>query len=399
MRVALVHDWLTGMRGGEKCLEVFCQLFPDADLYTLLHIPGKLSPSIERMKIHTSFIQKMPFSKRGYRNYLPFFPTAIEQFDLRGYDMVLSSSHCVAKGVITQPMTCHISYIHTPMRYVWELYNDYFGEDRIGWLKRKVVPPITNYLRMWDVASSNRVDYYLANSHHVARRVKKHYQRDARVINPPVNFSLFDLSEKTEDYFLIVSALAPYKRIDLAIETFNQLKLPLKIIGTGEMEKKLRQMAGPNIEFLGWRTDEEVCDYYMRCRAFIFPQEEDFGITPLEAQACGKPVIALGRGGALETVIGAFAEDGMPSELDHERLPAASRPAPGEAITGVFFRRQTVTSLAYAVRAYQKLADRFDPAAIRRNAMRFATPRFAEEIKQFITEKYAEFRDRMSPRR
>jgi glycosyltransferase involved in cell wall biosynthesis len=399
VRVALVHDWLTGMRGGEKVLEALCELYPDADLFTLLHVPGKLSPTIENRTIRTSFVQRLPRARTAYRNYLPLFPTAIEQFDLRGYDLVLSSSHCVAKGVITQPATCHFSYIHTPMRYVWELYHDYFGEDKIGWLRRQVVPVVTNYLRMWDVASAGRVDEYIANSHHVARRILKHYHREATVINPPVDTDLFALSERRDDFFLIVSALAPYKRIELAIETFNALRLPLKIVGIGEQAERLRALAGPTVEMLGWQPDEAVRDLYQRCRAFVFPQEEDFGITPLEAQACGKPVIAFGKGGALETVVGVYAEDGTPGRF----LPVSWQEAADTQIdlpmpeahdlTGVFFRTQTVEALSAAIRHFASIEDRFRPAHIRRHALGFGRRHFQERVREHIETRYAQFRD------
>lgn len=380
MRVALVHDWLTGMRGGEKVLEVFCEMYPHADIYTLLHLPGTVSRTIERHRIHTSFIQHAPFKKTKYRNYLPLFPTAIEQFDLRGYDLVLSSSHCVAKGVISQPGTCHLSYVHTPMRYVWDMYHEYF-DDNQSRIKRLVVPPVSNYLRIWDVASAARVDEFVANSEHVAERVRRHYRRSSTVINPPVDTDFFDIpreggvSFETDDYFLIVSALAPYKRIDLAIETFNRLELPLKIVGTGEHRERLETLAGRTVEMLGWQSDEAVRDLYRGCRAFVFPQEEDFGITPLEAQACGKPVIAFGKGGALETVIGVAGYE--TSEPD---VSATS----GDAPTGVFFREQTVESLADAIDRVETCRDRFDAQAIRAHALEFSRSRFRERMEAFV---------------
>jgi len=269
LRVALVHDWLTGMRGGEKVLEVFCEIFPQADLYTLLYIPGSISDIIANREIKTSFIQKLPTAKKHYRSMLPLFPMAIESFNLEGYDLVLSSSHCVAKGVMTAPKTLHVSYIHTPMRYVWDMYHEYFGEKR--GLKGKAISLFAHYLRMWDVCSSKRVDYFISNSRHVARRVEKYYGRASTVIYPPVDCGRFRILPAPEDYYLMVSAFAPYKRIDLAIEAFNLLGLKLKIVGTGQEEKKLRKMARGNIEFLGRRTDSEIADYYGRCRALIFP--------------------------------------------------------------------------------------------------------------------------------
>jgi len=332
MKIAIVHDWLTGMRGGERCLEVFCELFPQAHLYTLLYIPGSVSPLIEEIPIKTSFIQNLPFSRRGYRKYLPLFPMAVERFNLREYDLILSSSHCVAKGIIPPPRGLHISYIHTPMRYVWDLYQDYFGKERVGWFSEKIMSVFAHYLRMWDAISSNRVDYFIAISEHVAKRVEKYYKRKAEVIHPPVDIQRFRLQDKKEEFFLIVSSLAPYKRIDLAIRAFNRIGYPLKIIGSGPEEKRLKSMARSNVEFLGWRPDEVVADSYSKCRALIFPGEEDFGIVPLEAMACGKPVIGYGRGGALESII------------SYDQQSRAERDAP----TGLFFNEQNVGSLIEA---------------------------------------------------
>ena len=266
MKIAIVHDWLTGMRGGERVLEVFCELFPQAHLYTLLHIPGSVSPLIERMPIKTSFIQNLPFSKGGYRKYLPLFPLAVESFDLKGYDFILSCSHCVAKGIIPPPDALHISYVLTPMRYAWDMYSDYFGGTRNRW-----IPFFMHYLRMWDVTSSQRVDHFLCVSKHVKNRIKNFYRREAEVIHPPVDTRRFTIQDRRGDFFLIVSALTPYKRIDLAIEAFNQLGYPLRIIGSGPDEKRLRSMARSNVAFLGWQPDDVVADFYSKCRALIFP--------------------------------------------------------------------------------------------------------------------------------
>src|SRR3990172_2447787 len=303
MKVAIIHDWLTGMRGGEKCLEVFCEIFPDADLYTLIHIPGSVSRVIENRNIKTSFIQKMLGAIKHYRFYLPLFPLAIESFNLKGYDLIISSSHCVAKGIIPPQSVVNICYIYTPMRYVWDLYEDYFNKERTGWFFRKAIRIFAHYLRMWDFTSSGRVDYFAAISNHVVKRIKKYYRRNAEVIYPPVDCDKFSLSEKAEDFYLIVSAFAPYKRIDIAIEAFNRLGLGLKIIGEGQDEKNLMRIARQNIEFLGWQDDNTLKEYYSKCKALIFPGEEDFGIVPVEAMASGRPVIAYGKGGAVETVI------------------------------------------------------------------------------------------------
>jgi glycosyltransferase involved in cell wall biosynthesis len=368
MKVAIVHDWLTGMRGGERCLEVFCELFPQADLYTLVYIPGSVSPLIEQMPIKTSFIQNLPFSKKGYRQYLPLFPMAIERFNLKGYDLILSCSHCVAKGIIPPPDGLHIAYLLTPMRYAWDMYGDYFGENQ-----SRMIPFFIHYLRMWDVTSSQRVDHFICISKHVEDRIRKFYRREAEVIHPPVDAKRFRLQDKKENYFLIISSLSPYKRVDLAIEAFNRLGYPLKIIGSGPEEKRLRSKARSNVEFMGWQTDEVVADWCSKCRALVFPGEEDFGIVPLEAMACGKPVIAYARGGALETVI------------PYHQEVKAGRKTP----TGLFFKEQIVDSLIDAVERFGQVEREFDPAAIRNYSLQWDREIFKEKIKKSIFEKNA----------
>jgi glycosyltransferase involved in cell wall biosynthesis len=365
MKIAIIHDWLVGMRGGERCLEVFCELFPQADLYTLLHVPGSVSPLIEKMSIKTSFIQNLPFSKKGYRCYLPLFPMAVERFDLKDYDLILSCSHCVAKGVIPSPNALHISYLLTPMRYTWDMYREYFGKNR-----HLMIPVFIHYLRIWDVISSKRVDRFACISKHVANRIMKYYRREAEVIYPPVDTSRFQLRHEKEDFFLIVSSFVPYKRIDLAIEAFNRLGYPLTIIGSGPEEKSLRHRAGSNVTFLGWQPDEAVADYYSKCRALILPGEEDFGITPLEAMASGKPVIAYGRGGGLETIISCDQPGG----------------AKGKAPTGLFFHAPNVESLMNAVKRFSDIEKEFDPAAIRNHARQWDREIFKEKIKRYIFE-------------
>ncbi len=358
-KVALIHDWLTGMRGGEKCLELFCQIFPQAEIFTLLHLKGTVSPIIESHKIHSSYIQKIPFVAKRYRYYLPLFPSAIENFDLTGFDLVLSSSHCVAKGVLPDTNARHVCYCYTPMRYAWDMRHEYFPLRKLRFFKRHTIPMILNYLRVWDVCANSRVDEFIAISEHVAKRIHRNYRRDAEVIYPPVDAHYFVPGQQQEDFYLMVSALAPYKRVDLAIEAFNKLGFPLHIIGSGQDEKRLRKMAGPNITFHGWLPDEQVLEYYQKCRAFIFPGEEDFGITPLEAMACGKPVVAYKRGGATETIIGY-----MPGRKD---------------FTGVFFDEQTPDSLLDAIRLARKLD--FSPANIREHALTFDKERFIQQIK------------------
>jgi len=362
MRVALVHDWLTGMRGGERCLEVFCELYPQADLYTLLHVPGTVSPVIERRRIVTSFVQRLPGAARRYRYYLPLFPSAVERFDLRGYDLVLSSSHCVAKGVLA-PGGPHVCYCFTPMRYVWDMYEEYFGRSA-GVLTRGLMPPVAAALRRWDRRTSRRVDHFVAISRLVADRIRRFYGRPAEVIHPPVDVQRFRLAEDDpEDFYLVVSALAPYKRVDLAVAAATRLGRRLLVVGTGPEEAKLRAQAGRTVEFLGWRNDDEVADLYRRCRALLFPGLEDFGIVPLEAMAAGRPVIAFGAGGALETVV----------PVDGDEPP-----------TGLFFREQTVDALIEAVRRFEREADRFDPKALRARAELFDRPRFKERIAVYL---------------
>ena len=265
-KVAIVHDWLTGKRGGEKVLEVFGELYPEAHIFTLLYNPGTISESLASHEIHTSFINKLPFKKNSYRQFLPLFPTAIEQFNLKEYDLILSSSHCVAKGIIPSPNSLHISYLHTPMRYVWDMYHEYFGEGQVGKLSGMIIPLFANYLRNWDVSSSNRVDWYLANSQHVAKRIEKYYRREARVLYPPVETSLFKAHSSHDNYDLVVSALVPYKRVDLAIEAYNKLERKLVIVGAGPERKNLQKMAGSHIKFLDWQPHEILAEYYSRCR-------------------------------------------------------------------------------------------------------------------------------------
>ena len=374
MKVALVHDWLTGMRGGEKCLEVFCELYPTADLYTLLHIPGTVSNVIENRRIFTSFLQKIPGIRNNYRNYLPLFPKAVEQFDLRGYDLVISSSHCVAKGVKSKDVPLHICYCYSPMRYIWDMYPSYFGKERRNLPARIAMSLIIKYLRDWDVRTSERVDRFVAISHNVAGRIQRHYGREADIIHPPVDADFFTpgVAAKRE-YYLIVSALVPYKRLDLAIEAFNALRYPLKLAGVGPEEKRLKQLAKPNIEFLGWQSDEELLDLYRGCRALVFPGEEDFGIVPLEAMACGRPVIAYGKGGALETVV--------PLQ-DHREPDQDGTP------TGIFFHEQSPEALKKAIAGFEEKQHLFQEGDIREHALKFDRSLFKEKVHHYMSEKY-----------
>ena len=372
MRVALVHDWLTGLRGGERCLEVFCELYPEADLYTLLHVPGATSPVIERRRIVTSFIQRLPGAARRYRRYLPLFPAAVARFDLRGYDLVLSSSHCVAQGARPAPGALHLGYCFTPMRYVWDMYDDYFGRGA-GAVTRLVMPPVAAALRRWDRRASGRVHHFAAISRHVAERIRRFYGRPAEVIHPPVDVQRYELADDAEgEFYLVVGALAPYKRVDLAVEAARRLGRRLIVVGTGPEEARLRTRAGSSVEFLGWRSDAEVAGLYRRCRALLFPGLEDFGIVPLEAMAAGRPVIAYGAGGALETVVG----------LDESEEPP----------TGIFFREQTVDALAAAMQRLEAQAQRFVPKALRARSEAFDRPRFKERVAAWVQARLAEAR-------
>ena len=378
MKVALVHDWLVGMRGGERVVEAFCELFPDADLHTLVHLKGACSPVIERMRIRTSFVDRLPFARERYRSLLPLFPHAIEAFDLTGYDLVLSSSHCVAKGVIVPTSAVHVSYVHTPMRYLWDQYPEYFGPGRAGLATRAAMRVCSTFLRTWDEASANRVDLFVANSFNVASRIEKRYRREAQVVHPPVDVARFQMrgERAVEDFYLMVTAFAPYKKIEVALQAFKQCGRRLKVVGWGQEWKRMKALAGGSVELLGPLTDPEVADLYPRCKALIFPGEEDAGITPLEAQAAGRPVIALARGGALETVVGL-------DPLGWE--PSASLP-PGEARepTGLFFDEPTVPALLAAVDRFERSLDRFDPAAARRNAERFDRRHFKARIAAIV---------------
>jgi len=368
IKIALVHHWLVGMRGGERIVECLCSIFPDIDIYTLVYNKNKISDLINSKNIHTSFLQKMPFSKKHHEIYLPLMPVAVEQFDLSDYDLVISIESGIAKGVIIKPETCHICYCNTPMRYLWNMYFEYMKNERVNFIKRSFIKAFFNYLRVWDLATASRVDYFISNSDNVRKRVLKYYRRDSRVIYPPVNVNEFKSSGKKEDYYLIVSQLTSYKRIDLAVEAFNELGRNLIIIGDGPESKRLKRKANKNIKFLGWQEDRVLKKYYSGARAFIFPGEEDFGITPVEAQASGTPVIGYGKGGLLETVI--------------------------DGVTGIFFNEQNAGSLAAAVKKFEKLEYSMDSSGIRGNSERFDSSVFEKEIKSFISEKYNDYSER-----
>jgi glycosyltransferase involved in cell wall biosynthesis len=369
IRIAIAHDWLTGMRGGEKCLEVFCELFPEATVFTLVHKKGSVSDTIESMDIRTSFIQKLPGGVSSYRNYLPFFTKAVESFDLSGYDMVLTSSHCVAKGVRSVPGALNICYCYTPVRYAWKFFDEYFGREKP--LKRWFISRVIDGLRKWDLRSNSRIDHFIAISRTVRHRIKEFYGRGSDVIYPPVDVEAHGSdSVSDEGYYLVVSALVPYKRIDLAVEAFRRNGKRLVVIGSGNEENRLREMAPDNIEFRGWVGQEELRRCFRECTALIFPGEEDFGIVPVEAQAYGKPVIAYAAGGALETVV------------------PAGREAALRGPTGVFFHDQEPESLNRAIGRMEASRDVFETSRIRQNAMRFDRNRFKSEIMDILAEKW-----------
>jgi glycosyltransferase involved in cell wall biosynthesis len=382
MRVAIVHDWLTGMRGGEKCLEVFCEIFPDADLFTLLHVPGSVSKIIESRAIQTSPIQHMPRAGKNYRYYLPLMPAAVRMLDLSGYDFILSSSHCVAKGARGGEGAYHVCYCYTPMRYAWSAYDEYFGRARgaAGWL----LPRVMDYLRGWDREAGEGVDEFVAISRTVAERIRNFYGREADVLYPPVDTERYRPRGEAGDYYLMVSAFAPYKRVDVAVEAFNRLGRPLKIVGQGQDFERIRNAGKSNIEFLGWQGDAALAELYAGCQAFIFPGLEDFGITPLEAQACGRPVIALGAGGALETVLAVNRAEYAPPPglVSWDDGPGDSGGGP----TGLFFERPEPDLLAEAVERFEGMEEVFRPEAARRQAERFSRDRFKEAArKRFLS--------------
>jgi glycosyltransferase involved in cell wall biosynthesis len=367
--VCLVHDWLVAMRGGEKVLEVIAGLFPEAPIYTLFLERGKLSPELQKREIHTSFLQYIPGVSKFYRWLLPLFPIAVWLMNVRQFDLVISSSHCAAKAVRARKDAVHICYCHTPMRYLWGFSEDYFG--RFPKLLQWFIEFYFKWLRKWDVKNSKKVNFFIANSQNTANKIKQLYDKPAKVIYPPVEFpNTMTHSNKIQsgDYFLMVSALVPYKRVDLAIEAFNQLKLPLRIVGDGPLRSKWEgavQFEG--IVFDGWLDPEKLHERYAHCRALIFPGEEDFGIVPLEAQAYGKPVIAYGKGGSLETVLAINSEN------------QSARP---EKSTGIFFYHQTKDELVKAVLKFNDI--KFDESFIRSHAYGFGQARFESEFSSFL---------------
>jgi len=356
MRVAIVHDYLNQYGGAERVLEALHALYPEAPVYTSLYDAEAMPDEYRHWDIRTSFMQRLPGWRQHFRRYFLLYPTAFESFDLSAYDLVLSSSSAFAKGVIPRPGAVHICYCHTPMRFAWRT-SDYVSREGIRGLQGAILPFALTYVRLWDVVTSDRVDAFVANSHEVARRIHRYYRREAEVIPPPVDLPPY-APQPAEEYYLAGGRLIPYKRIELIVEAFTRLRLPLKIFGDGRDRARLERIAGPTIEFLGWVNEPTRRDLFARCRAYIFPGEEDFGITPLEAMAAGRPVIAYRAGGALETVV--------------------------DGVTGRFFHEPSAAAVAAAVAATR--SDRYDPLSIRRHAEQFGRARFLKRMRALVEE-------------
>jgi glycosyltransferase involved in cell wall biosynthesis len=372
IRIAIVHEWFVNYAGSERVVEQILNLFPHADLFAVVDfLDEEKRGFIQNKPVTTTFIQKLPFAKTKFRQYLPLMPLAIEQLDLSTYDLIISSSHAVAKGVLTSPNQLHISYVHSPIRYAWDLQHQYLKESNLekgfkSWMARWIL----HQIRLWDYRTANGVDLFIANSQFIARRIHKVYRRDAQVIYPPVDLQNYSLQPQKQNFYLTASRLVPYKRIDLIVEAFAVLgDRQLIVIGDGEQMAKIRSKAGRNVKFLGHREPEELREYMQNAKAFVFAAEEDFGITPVEAQACGTPVIAYGRGGVKESVIG----------LDRDRP------------TGVFFGSQTVESIRDAIFEFEDLSDRILPIDCRENAMRFSTERFQREFLFFVKQAWRNY--------
>ena len=362
MKIAIIHDWLSTNAGSEKVLKEFLDIYPDADIFSLVDFldDNDREAILGDREVNTSFIQNLPFAKTKFRNYIALFPLAIEQFNLSKYDLILSSSHAVAKGVLTQSEQTHISYIHTPIRYAWDLYFRYLEENNLQkGLKATILKYILHKIRIWDYSTANRVDYYITNSNYIAKRVSKIYNKDSTTIYPPVDVNKFILNEEKEDFYITVSRLVPYKKIDLIVESFSQTNKKLVVIGDGTQMEYIQSIATSNIEILGYQDDSVVLDYMGRAKAFIFAGIEDFGITPVEAMACGTPVIALNRGGLRESII--------------------------DEVNGIFFEKQTTQSIIEAIDRFEE--NLFEPSTVRESVLKFSRERFRDEMKEFIKSK------------
>jgi len=377
LKIALVHDWVITLGGAERCLEIFHELYPKAPLFTLVYDEKSIRQlGFDIGQVHSSFLQHFPRARKWYRKYLPLYPLAIEQFDLSSFDVILSSSHVAAKGVLTRADQLHICYCHTPVRYAWDLTHAYLKEHGLEWgLASIMTRVVLHYLRLWDLSTANRVDYFLSNSTVTSARIKRVYGRGAEVVYGPVDIDRFSSQpDKKEDYFLVVSRLVPYKKVDLIADAFSKLNLSLVIIGDGPQMALCRQKAGKNINFLGYQPDEVVVEYMSRARAFVFAAEEDLGLVPIEAQAAGTPVIAYGRGGVLDTV-----------------MPVKGNSNWHEA-TGIFFASQTIEGIAGAVNQFLRVEDKFSRDVLQKNARRFSREKFKDRIKNFVDEKWRQFK-------
>jgi len=361
LKVALIQDWLTVIGGSEYVFKEIASLYPDADIYTLVARDETIkSLGLENHKVTTSFIQNLPFAKTKYRNYLPLFPLAVEQFDLSSYDLIISSSHAVAKGVLTHAGQVHVCYCHSPMRYAWDLYHQYIKESGLNsGIKGFFAKVVLHRIRQWDIASTNRVDYFISNSNYIGRRIKKVYNRDSVTIYPNVAVQNFEVSLEREDFYFTCSRMVPYKKIDVIVEAFNQMPdKKLIVIGDGPDFKKIKKIAGDNIILMGYQPFEILKQHLSKAKAFVFAAEEDFGIIPVEAQACGTPVIAYGKGGVTETVI--------------------------QNKTGVYFNKQSPASIVEAVNLFENNSEKYDHTEIAKHAARFSTQRFKTEISNYL---------------
>ena len=362
LRVAIVHDYLNQAGGAEKVVETFCEMFPDAPVYTSVYDQDRMPDFWRHREVRTSYMQRISSRLAIAKCLVPLYPTAFEMFDFRAYDLVLSSTTAFAKGIITRPETCHVCYCNNPTRFLW-MYHDYFEYERYPRFMRAVLPGLASAMREWDYAAAQRVDFFVAGSYNAARRIAKYYRRHSDVVQPPIDAGFFHPTSAPGDFFLVVSRLQPYKRIDLAIEACNRMSLPLHIVGQGPDRTRLERLAGAGVRFLGSLTDDEVRDQMSGCRALLLPGEEDFGLTPLEVQACGRPVIAFAAGGSLETVV--------------------------DGITGAYFAEQTVDSLCTAL---ENFSDNFDPAAIRAHAELFDRAEFKRRLFGVLQRRYSEHR-------
>lgn len=371
LRVALCHYWFNGYGGGERVVEAIAEIFPQAHFFSLIAGESHALPAV-RGRLTTSFVDRIPGAARWHRHFLPLYPFALEQFDFSDFDLVISSESGPAKGIITPPQTCHICYCHSPMRYIWDMYHQ--SRKSMNPLTRAIFSATAHYMRLWDVSTAARVDYFAANSRYVAGRIRKYYRRESTVIHPPVNVSSGYIAPNVEDYYLVVSRFVPYKRVEVTIEACNRLRRRLRIVGDGPEYKALRNLAGPTVEFLGRLDESALHEIYAHCRALLFPGEEDFGIVPVEAQSHGRPVIAYGRGGALETVTADLSDGDDPASC-----------------TGVFFLESTADSLCDAIQRFERIESRFRPRFIRNSVERFSLERFKGEFATFVLDKMGEF--------